>query len=192
MTMYASDKCGRWFHCLCFGLKGNLETVDFVCHCCWALKKEDCKHHSSSSISFFFLVSLSDDPISWNLSKHRASADCIPLGTMPRVRLLIGRPLSRDSQLCWWQEMKLNTKRWACRALVGESVAHLPLKLNKNYCPCWRVVENRINHPKIVLSGIRGFLITASCHGTTPSCLDAMPSIYMHGLRFTVANILFG
>ena len=139
MTMYASDKCGRWFHCLCFGLKGNLETVDFVCHCCWALKKEDCKHHSSSSISFFSLVSLSDDPTSWNLSKHRASADCIPLGTMPRVRLLIGRPLSR-------------------RALVGESVAHLPLKLHWNYCPCWKVVENRINRPKIVLSGIRGFL----------------------------------
>ena len=54
------------------------------------------------------MVSLSDDLHPETLVST-ASADCIPLGAMPRVRLLIGRPLSRDSQLRWWEETKLDT-----------------------------------------------------------------------------------
>ena len=53
----ACDECGRWFHCLCVGLKRNAETVDFICcHCCWT----------------FLPWSLSDNLYtSWNLSKRR-------------------------------------------------------------------------------------------------------------------------
>ena len=73
----ACDECGRWFHCLCVGLKRNAETVDFVV-----------------TVELFFpghflIIYIHPETL--------LSAEYVPLGAMSCVRLSIGEPSSRDS-----------------------------------------------------------------------------------------------